>query len=265
MSSFFINLLYSVIVELVGIFGIFFVLGYILSFLTRAIQHTYLRSVGWKGILWTAWLGTPIHEFSHLIVAKLFRHQIVRVSLFAPNKETGVLGCVDHSYNPKSLWQRIGNFFIGAAPLIGGSLTLGGLLYFFVPSGKEIFTALPSTSSVDMLLVSIQKTLRALWNPAYLNTWKFWIFLYVSFCIASHLAPSSKDQESMWHGFFWLVMAVIVVNAIALLFHVDLTRYVGSVTRYMGMLTAFFMYAIFLSVIHLLVSRILFWIFQKRN
>ena len=106
-----LDILYSFLrtlaLEIVGLFGIFFALGFVLSKLQTAVQTNYHRTIGWKGILLTAWIGTPIHEISHIFFAKIFRHRITHVSLFKPNKVTGNLGHVEHSYNSLSLYQPI--------------------------------------------------------------------------------------------------------------------------------------------------------------
>jgi hypothetical protein len=132
-------------IQLLAFVGIFFVFGYILSKIQTTINHQYHRTLGWKGILWTAWIGTPIHESAHAILAWLFHHKIHHVSFFSPNEDTGGLGHVDHSFERFSLWQRIGNFFIGAAPMIAGPIILTVLLYLFIPHAKEIFTPIPTT------------------------------------------------------------------------------------------------------------------------
>ena len=121
MKEFFFSVGQAALTQLIGVLGIFFLFGWLLSIIQTWTQQKYHESVGWKGILWTAWLGTPIHEVGHMVFAKLFRHRIERVALFQPNEETGDLGSVGHSFAKYSLYQRIGNFFIGAAPLIFGS------------------------------------------------------------------------------------------------------------------------------------------------
>ena len=111
MQEFILQLLWVVALQSIGIFGIFFVLGFVLSKLTGWTQKNYYQTVGWKGILWTAWLGTPIHELSHLIFALIFLHRIDSVSIFKPNRETNQLGQVSHSYRIDSLYQKLPIFW----------------------------------------------------------------------------------------------------------------------------------------------------------
>ncbi|MFZ2190537.1 MAG: hypothetical protein WA057_00590 [Candidatus Magasanikiibacteriota bacterium] len=262
--DFLLSLLKSVSLQIIGILGIFFAFGFVLSKLQEWTQKNYRRSVGWKGILWTAWMGTPIHEFGHIFFAKLFRHKINRIAIFEPNEDTGELGCVDHSYKKYSLYQRLGNFFIGAGPMIFGSLFLVIMLYLLLPNGKEIFSPLTqNTSLAPAFFVSLKQTLLNLFSLENLTAWNFWLFLYVSFCIASHLAPSKPDRKGMWGGFFWIVLLLIIINIITLLFHFDITNFILKINQYLGIFTAIFTYTLLISLLHFILSGILLYPFRK--
>ena len=254
----------AVALQLLGILGIFFAFGFILSNIQSWTQANYQRSVGWKGILWTAWIGTPIHELSHVFFAKLFRHKIATISLFAPNQETGGLGHVDHRYNKRSIYQSVGNFFIGAGPLIGGGAALLSLLYFLLPDGRTIFTTLPYQSlSVSSFFSSFTKITSQLFTFAHIQSWQFWVFLYLSFCIVSHIAPSPQDRKGMWQGFIWIVFLLIAGNLLALPFRINLTAYLLRVNQYLGIFTGLFAYATILSMIHWVFSLLLRVLFRK--
>src|SRR3989338_10317651 len=171
-SNYFFSLLRVVIIQITGVLGIFFVFGFILAKLQNWTCNLYRQTVGWRGILWTAWIGTPIHEIGHIFFAKLFRHKIEEVNIFRPNEITGNLGHVNHTYSKRSLYQRIGNFFIGAAPMIWGAVILSILLYFLVPNGKEVFTPLTNEkTSLLTILSSLGKTLENLFTLENIKTW----------------------------------------------------------------------------------------------
>ncbi|MBI2989652.1 MAG: hypothetical protein HYY51_00480 [Candidatus Magasanikbacteria bacterium] len=257
---FFFALSKILITQIIGVLGVFFAFGFLLSKIQSLTQSLYLRSIGWKGILWTAWIGTPIHEGGHYLLAKLFRHHIESVHLFEPDKESGGLGQVNHSFNPKSGYQRIGNFFIGAAPLIVGSGVLALLLKFLVPNGLEVLTALKvSAFSISNIIQSLNDVISILFNPSNFSSWQFWLFVYLSFCVCSHLAPSSEDQKGMWKGFAWLVLLLALVNGVFLLFKTDITAYILSVNQYLGFFVSIFLYALFISVIHFLAAYVLLY------
>lgn len=252
MEVFIINLLKTVAIELFSLFGIFFVLGYMLTKLQHATNNGYTRSIGWKGILLTAWFGTPIHEIGHVVMAKIFRHKIKQVSLFEPNAATGGLGHVEHEFHPYSLYQRVGNFFIGAAPMIFGSLVLLGLLYLFVPNAKEIFQSLNQEEyTLITLLDSSFQTILSLFSVNHLQNGSFYIFLYLSFCVASHIAPSEIDLKNMWSGFTWLVVLLIMTNAIPVFLGINPEGYAQKIYAGVAIFIAIFLYAIIISALHL--------------
>lgn len=265
MQDFFINVLKVTGGQILGIFGIFFLLGFILSTIQKLVDQKYMRVCGWKGILWTAWLGTPIHEFSHIIFAKIFRHKIERIAIFQPNKETGGLGQVDHSYSSNSIYQRMGNFFVGSSPLIFGAFFLVGLLYLLVPNGNEIFSPIRDISSQNLLLIisPIKETLFNLFRWQNLTSWPFWLFLYISFAIASHMGPSPADQKNMWRGLFWIILILFIINLITLLLGQDITKYILYTNKYLGIFTAIFIYAIIISSLHYIIISILFYPFIR--
>lgn len=253
-----------VFTQIIAIFGIFFLFGFILSMLQRATHRQYVQTLGWRGILWTAWIGTPIHELGHVVFAKIFRHRVHRISLFAPNAATGNLGSVDHSFNPKSLYQRIGNFFVGAAPLIFGAVFLTLLLRTLVPNEKAIFQPLAGAGAdIGSITIAAQETLARLFAPENLGAWNFWLFLYISFCIASHMAPSRRDLRGMWRGFFWIIILLFIANSVALLLGKDITAHIMRLHQYLGIVVAMFLYATILSLLHLVAATILLFPFRK--
>lgn len=266
MQEFILTLLKTVGIQILGVFGIFFVFGYVLSFLQTKTHANYRRSIGWKGILFTAWIGTPIHEIGHVVFAKLFRHHIIKVSLFKPNKATGGLGHVEHEYNNRSLYQRIGNFFIGAAPMIFGGIALFLLLTFFLPNGRDIFGLVERVDyrHIQSVLQEAKDIFFTLFSQKNIASWQFWLFLYVSFCIVSHIAPSGADRKGMWHGFALILLFLILANIVALLLGKDITAVVLSVNAVLTPAITVFVYAIFLSLVHLLGSTILLYPFRRK-
>lgn len=251
-------LLWQVLIQCLAIFGIFFILGFVLSQLARWTQINYLKSVGWKGILWTAWLGTPIHELSHLFFALIFLHRIEHVKMFKPNSETGQLGQVDHSYSKDSFYQNLGNFFIGAGPMITGSILLVVLLYYLVPNGPQIFESLTTT---QVTLTNIFKSgiliIIQLFTKENFDAINFWLFLYVSFCIASHMAPSWLDLKIMLKGLFLIVVLLITINYFALALNLNFTDYILNISSNLNILVAIFTYATVISLAHFILSSII--------
>lgn len=245
-------------IQIIYLFGIFFVFGLLLSRIQAAILKNYSRSVGWRGVLWTAWLGTPIHEYSHAILAVLFGHKINDVVLFSPDASTGELGHVIHSYNKKSVYQSVGNFFIGSAPLIIGPLLLVILLYLLVPGGRELFSSIPGIqNSFAPIVDGIKNFFISLFSFNNLSSWRFWIFLYVSFCIASHLAPSKADLKGVWRGWLLIVLCLFIANCVARLVNSDITRYIISFSHFFSGLITVYIYTLLISLLHFILSFLL--------
>jgi len=239
------------IIQLIGVLGIFFVLGYILAVLQKKTSALYQQAFGWRGILWTAIIGTPVHEIGHVFFAKLFRHKIEHISLFTPNKETGGLGHVDHSYKKSSIYQTVGNFFVGAAPLIFGIAVITLLIYVLLPTGKDLLaTHISARESLWSTITTFPHTLTLLFKKANLVTWQFWIFLYISFAISTHIAPSKQDRKGMWKGFFWIILILFFINLAAIFLKTDITTYILRTAVYMHVLISVTLLALLMSVLH---------------
>ncbi len=258
------TLFFAVSIQIISILGIFFVLGFIHARIQYRIHKTYQQTLGWKGILWTAWIGTPVHELGHAFFAKLFRHKIHKINLFRPDKASGNLGHVEHSFNPRSIYQRMGNFFIGAAPMIWGSIVLITLLYLFIPDAKNIFVSLTEQSNtLSSFFHNIISFLSHLFTIENFSHWQFWIFLYLSFAISSHMAPSKADRKGMWSGLILIIFFIILINAITLYFGTDITHYIIKLTQYLNIFIALFIYALLLSIIHAILSFVILIPFKK--
>jgi len=264
MLQFFTTLLQAVLIQLAGLFGIFFVIGFFQSIIQAKTLENYQRSLGWKGILWTAWMGTPIHEIGHYFFAKIFHHRVDSVRIFEPNEESGNLGHVSHAYNTKSIYQKLGNFFIGSAPMIFGSIVLVIFLYFFVPNAKEIFNPLFAEFKNPLdFLQAVYDSLKNLFTLDNISKWSFWLFFYLSLAVASRMAPSKPDRRGMWSGFFWIVLLMILINITTLLLGVDITVYILNLSQFLGLFVAIFVYSLLLSFLHYLVSVLLRLFFHK--
>lgn len=82
----------------------------------------------------TSVIGTPVHELGHAMMCPLFGHKIESMRLWTPKPENGVYGYVNHSYNRKNLWARLGNLFIGLGPIFSGMLVMVLMLWLCFPN-----------------------------------------------------------------------------------------------------------------------------------
>lgn len=214
----------------------------VIHWIEMITERRLAERFGWKSVLWTGWLGTPIHELSHAFMCWVFRHKIKEIALFEPDQKSGRLGFVRHSFDPRNRFQRVGNFFIGIAPLIGGSIGLALLLWMFYPEAAR--TALELTGQ-DAEGDAIQKSIGIattifgnVINVQNFFTPRFWVFIYLVLCVGTHMAPSPSDYEGAWNGVF-IFGAVLIAGVFLLaLAGVDSDRMVNTMVGAMGPLFA---------------------------
>ena len=261
MSAIISQIITLTLTQFFGVVGVFFLFGFLLYRLQQFTHTLYRQVLGWKGILLTAWIGTPFHELSHAALAVLFGFKIEKVSLFHPDEQTGQLGHVDYNYNRHNPLHHIGQFFVGAAPMIVGPIILALLATIFLPSGQHLLDSL-STGSDSLSFtgtpLAIFSVFRRLWNLVNFYDWKFWIFLYTSFCVVTHLAPSPEDQKRMWHGCIALFILLFLINCILHLVGLKLSQLIISVGHTLSGLVALFLYAVAISLIHLFFAGVIF-------
>jgi len=181
------------------------------------LTERLIRRLGWSGVWITGWLGVPIHELSHAGACLVFGHKLKRVRLFSPDRATGRLGDVQHAFNPRSAWQQFGRFFIGVAPLVGGSLALWALSSAVAPEGVRFQPLAAGSGPGPALAAAIDQgaaLLRALTEPAVLGRWTTWAFLYLCLCIGAHMAPSGTDLKCGVTGLALAVAALLLLNLV---------------------------------------------------
>jgi hypothetical protein len=248
--------------QFLAVLGIFFLFGLVLFLLARFTRNTFIRSVGFQAdIFWTGWIGTPVHELGHAVFCILFGHRITEMRLFKPDSRDGSLGYVNHSFNSRNLYHRVGNLFIGAGPIIIGSLVLYAAMYFFAPSKQVIQGVLAaphaSITGVENILTPLSLIVRSgqemivhLWLAVEISSWKFWVFLYLSISIASHMELSPDDIKGMWSGLVTLLIILFMINLAALPLSFDVNSYILKASNYTGMLVGLFIFAVIVSTVN---------------
>ncbi|MGY3414359.1 tryptophan-rich sensory protein [Bacillus mycoides] len=261
-NSIFQTLLTSVI-QLFSLIGVIIVIGFILGYLESLTRTYWSRAFGRKGFLLTAWIGVPVHELGHAIMCLVFRHKIIATQFFPTDISQGALGYVQHQYNQKSIYQRIGNFFIGIGPIISGITALILLMRYFVPESYSLFnttleTTIASTSiNLDMIQNMFLSTfflLKSLFTMSNLLTPSFWLFLFIAICISAHIALSKPDIKGSIDGVIVMFIILFLFNIIAGLFQYDSNQLIGKVMKYNMYLIAFSSVALLFSSISTLVS-----------
>ncbi|MFT6927053.1 MAG: hypothetical protein ACJAZP_002682 [Psychromonas sp.] len=187
--------------------GLFLILTLVLFALQRAVFLLSKNMLGGRVIYISAWVGTPIHELSHAFFCLIFGHKIKHLVLFKPDKH-GTLGFVSHSYNNRNLWQVMGNFFIGIAPLFGGLLAIYLLTSLLLDDPQPLFKMLKMAAfnDIDTLhflpLLELNNNIIAYLQNAYARSpLNVVIWAYLCAAVSLHLCPSKEDLKGAWAGF----------------------------------------------------------------
>jgi hypothetical protein len=195
----------------------------LLSWLSGWVQRLAVATFGVTiYLLLFGWLGTTIHETGHLLTALLFRHQVASFRPFAPNLKTGVLGSVGTKYQPGSLYQYFGLFFIGIAPVVFGTLVIYLTLNVLFPGQMaEVWRTIDRRSALSGM--GINDTLTAglaflgfVFSPQHLLNWRLYLFLYIAFSVGSSICLSREDQEGAATGCLPMVILLFLFNTVLL-------------------------------------------------
>ena len=227
------QILLTSVIQLFSLIGIIIVIGFLLGYLESLTRMYWSRAFGRKGFLLTAWIGVPIHELGHAIMCVLFRHKIVATQFFPTDTSQGALGYVQHQYNQKSVYQRIGNFFIGIGPIISGITALILLMRYFVPDSyflfhttleKTIATTSINIEMVQNMLLSTFVLLKSLFTISNVLNPSFWLFLFIAICISAHIALSKPAIKESIDGVTVMFIVLFLFIAICISAHIALSK-----------------------------------------
>lgn len=169
-----------------------------------------VRAFGYKVILYTGIIGTSLHEIAHAFMCVLFRHKITEVKLFKPDSD-GTLGYVNFTYQPSSLYQRIGLFFVGLAPFFMA------LVYFFLTTyfllGVNLLTGTEWVTGYEAVIEDLSNFVYIVMNSG-TNSF-FWALSMAA--VVLHMMPSPQDLKGAKTGaIVILVLYVVIVSCLYL-------------------------------------------------
>lgn len=211
-------------------------------------------------IYWWQIFGVISHELGHYFFCKLFKHKVLKVVLYSP-QANGTLGYVEHSYNRRSLFERVGNVFIGIAPVISG--------IFF----STLLTLLMWPDDGFVRLVSVTHTLivgngfsgyfelqplllRHYWQVFSEQPFKLAIWLYLLGSIVNHLTPSKADLEGARQG---VVPFMFLLSVIVYLFGPEIIQFATWVlTLLISMFLSVVFVILFVQLVSLIIVKLLY-------
>jgi len=246
-------------------------LALLMNYLAGFVQKRSYSLMGRKIYLGLfGWLGTMIHELGHAVFCVLFRHRINKMKLFSINPTSDKLGYVNHSYNPNSIYQSIGNFFIGIGPILFGSVVIYGLSQLLLRSDilQSIETLRIQSTDAGVWDYSLQ-AVASVWNGVRtlyadlftgenLTDWRLYLFLYIVFCIGSSITLSPGDMKGAGRGLAAFIGVLFLLNvATYWIIDNDLAEAFRSLTRYYSFFYTTMLFAIALNVMVSLVLLII--------
>ena len=222
------NYLLSALILSLEILFVLSLLASIFSFLGKKNTFYIYNCFGMNGLVITGLIGTVVHEFSHMLFCLIFRHEIVEFSLFRPYKSRfdGVMGYVNHSCDRSSLYQMVGNFFIGIAPIIVGT---GCMILFMRILLPEEFKATYQTFNQNMaymsninsigdslnIYINIVIAIIHNLNPFIRHSWpRYIVFIYIMYSITSHMDLSKEDIINSRAGLLVFIILTYLINLI---------------------------------------------------
>ena len=238
---YFIIIIFSkTVIDLFQLFGSIIIFGFVLYVLSSITRRIFAKTLGSKTEVYlTGWIGTPIHELSHALFCLIFRHKINDIKLF--NTKSDTIGYVLHSYDSRSWYQQIGNFFIGVGPIIIGTLIVYLLFILLAPELKSNIFKMPHVQYKQMFNSEILSVLYYSVSNIFVYTYNifiniiknvityssfksitFWIFLYLSISIASHMELSPADLSHAWKGMIVIFAVSLILNTFLILIKIVL-------------------------------------------
>ncbi len=257
--SYILQILVRAMVETVYLVGIIILIGLIFGILRDNSIKNFQRSFGFKAIMLTGIIGVPIHELSHGILAVIFGHKITKVKLFQKPDSTGTMGYVRHSYNPTNLYQQVGNFFIGVAPIFGGGISIIVLMYFMLPNAfKEYIIILKNSFNIATINSNILKEIIYSYFQLFTKIFSFssfkeplfYVFIIFAICIASHISLSMADIKGAARGLIVIYFILLFINVLGLRVNVV----ANYIITYNILITGILIVALFLSFFTFLIS-----------
>jgi hypothetical protein len=275
--DFIVQVVTTSLFQFLSVFGFILIFGLLLYFLSRSTRKAFSNSGhNQLDIYFTGWIGTPVHEMGHAVFCILFGHRITDIKLYSPNSEDETLGYVKHSFNSKNFYQRIGNFFIGTGPILFGSFVLYLLILFCLPNYRQISEIISKADMTDSGIFDLIKNtgrmlstgtslLFNIFSPENFGKPIFWLFIYLTFCISSHMQLSPSDLKTMGTGILTILLFFLMINVATMILEFNITVYILKFNRLTGRIINVFILATIISFINFLMTYLILAIFHYKK
>lgn len=250
------DILVCYLLQIVFTVGLIVLFGFLIAFCNKRFYANF-GNYGRAVCYITGAIGTPLHECAHALFCLIFGHKVTEIKLFQINAADGTLGYVNHSYNPKNIYHKVGNFFIGVAPIIVISAVLYLLAWWLLPNFvAEIngsFRISDFVTDIGNVFTSLFNVLQSFFLCAL--TWQWWVFLILGVFLALHMTLSKADIKSALSGLLFLLVAVLIVDVILGLVSGNLlTAFTQEVLEIASYLLCILVLALVISMIAVILS-----------
>ena len=211
----------------------------VLSPLARKNHALLIRCFGFKPCTVFISVSTILHEFSHAAMCVVFRHRIVKFRPLPIDSAKGETGLVLHGWDPGSIYQSIGNFFIGVAPMIVGISVIYILTslcfrefsswHYTVPGGRMHWV-----DGMRLILPGVATSLKALFRPENIANARFYVYLVVLLIVGNSIAPSLSDIRNSAMGVGATALGLFILNCILNVAGVSPVKHLRYVFSAMG-------------------------------
>ena len=259
-----LNAFANLFVQIVFTAGIVGLCGMIISFCNKCF-YDCLGDTAFFIIKASGIIGTPIHELSHALMCLIFGHRITKIQIYNFKKRSRILGFVEHVYNKRNLYNLMGNFFIGIAPIAVGGLVVTLLVALLTPQMynvimaefSQVISAEPAKLPTE-LVSGMGSILTAFLSKGNLTSWRWWICVVLSFAVSIHMEISRSDIKGGLRGLAVISLPVLAVDLVlAFLFPSALTAVTTGFMTVGIYLSMFLTIPALFSVLVLLISGII--------
>lgn len=214
------TLIHSLLQELL-LLGVPILVVLLLTFINRDTKQNLVSVFGIGSQIYLGWFGIIVHELSHLTIAILAGHHIENFKLICSPGEVNVnggrLGYVNESYNPRSLYQKLGTCFIGTAPIWGCTLAIYLILIMMEPKMLEqlqFFSGQILQGDIKNAFLSLLATDFWQYSTSFEKVMAWIGILLLISLIVGGFDLSSADLHNSWSGFaiFYIIIAMLIIT-----------------------------------------------------
>jgi hypothetical protein len=146
------------------------------------------------------------------------------MNLFRPSSHDGTLGYVEHAFDPGSLYQRVGNFFIGTGPIWFGTIIIYLMSRYILDASAfnticdiELTTDTLSSwsgalSVAHNIINMVSSVIQSMFHNQLFSRWEFYVFIYLAFVIGNNITLSLPDIRNSADGLMVLIVILLIFN-----------------------------------------------------